>query len=317
MSWSRTLKVRQILRAQIEAGETIALLFSDLRGFSAFTASRGDQAAFRLSQLHEGILRARINEYGIVVKSLGDGIMAAFERPADAIQAAVGIQRAVREGNRGTSEDPIAVGIGISSGTPVMTDIDFIGHAVNMAQRLSGLAKGGQVLVTEEIHQATALPSGLRFLPLGSRSLRGVGLEQVSEVTWLPEVARVSDDKDRMTVILTEEASLLLEVAKDPKQEVRDALEALQRASANEDGALSAMLQRTMGAFLGWLLRRTGPPDVTRELPLDQVKWAYRRGVLKVWTQEGDFALAGVSRADAEQIVREAKRLREETEKSD
>ena len=77
MSWSRTLKIRQVLRAQIEAGEEIALLFSDPCGFSAFTATRGDRAAYRLSQLHEEILRARINEYGIAVKSLGDGIMAA------------------------------------------------------------------------------------------------------------------------------------------------------------------------------------------------------------------------------------------------
>lgn len=317
MSWSRTLKVRQILRAQIEAGETIALLFSDLRGFSAFTASQGDQAAFRLSQLHEGILRVRINAHGIVVKSLGDGVMAAFERPLDAIQAAVEIQRAVRERNRGASEDPIAVGIGISSGTPVMTDIDFIGHAVNVAQRLSGLAKGGQVLVTDEVRQATALPSGLRFLSLGPRSLRGIGLERVSEVTWLPEVARASDARDRMTVILTEEASLLVEVAKDPKQEVRDALGVLQGARSKEDGALSAMLQRTMGAFLGWLLRRTAPPDVTRELPLDQVEWAYRRGTLRVRAQAGSFVLVGVSRADAEQIMREAKRLREESMESE
>ena len=94
MSWSKTLKVRQTIRAQIESGEEIALLFSDLRGFTTYTARKGDRAAYRLTQLHEGILRERIDEYGILVKSLGDGVMAAFETPDAAIRAAVGIRSA-------------------------------------------------------------------------------------------------------------------------------------------------------------------------------------------------------------------------------
>ncbi|MCK5246303.1 hypothetical protein KAR02_05360, partial [Candidatus Bipolaricaulota bacterium] len=93
MSWSRTLRVRQLLRAQLEMGEVIALLFSDIRGFSTYASEMGDRAAFRLTQVHEGILKDRISEYGILVKSLGDGVMAAFETPTLAIRAAVSIQQ--------------------------------------------------------------------------------------------------------------------------------------------------------------------------------------------------------------------------------
>ena len=311
MSWSRTLKIRQVLRAQIEGGEQISLLFSDLRGFSAFTASRGDRAAYRRAQLHEGILRARINEYGIVVKSLGDGVMAAFERPVDAIGAAVGIQRAVRERNREASDEPIDVGIGISSGTPVMTDIDFIGHSVNLAQRLSALAKGGQILVTEEICTGTVLSSELRFTPLVSRNLRGVGLERVAEVTWLRELARVSDARDRLTLILTEGASVIIELAKDPKKEIREALAALREARFDEDGVLSALLQRAAGRLLGRLLRKSAEiSDMAREHPLDRVEWAYRRGALRLQTTGGRLVLPGVRRSDAEDFVQEMERLR-------
>ena len=316
MSWSRTLKIRQVLRAQIDAGEEIALLFSDLRGFSAFAATRGDRAAYRLSQLHEGILRARIDEYGIAVKSLGDGIMAAFERPVDAIRAAVGIQRAVRERNRDASEEPIDVGIGISSGTPVMTDIDFIGHSVNLAQRLSSLAKGGQILVTEEICKAITLPSELRFAPFGSRSIRGVSLERIAEVTWLREVARVSDAKDRLTLILTAGGSVVIELAKDPKKEVREALATLREATFDEDGVLSALLQRATGRLLGRILRKSAEiSDMARELPLDRVEWVHRRGTLRVQTPGGRLVLPGVRRSDAEDFMREADRLVAEKEK--
>ncbi len=171
MSWSRTLKVRQLLRAQLEMGEEIALLFSDIRGFSTYAAEMGDHAAFRLTQLHERILRDRISEYGIHVKSLGDGAMAAFETPILAIRSAVSIQQAFRERNAENPDDPIDVGIGIAAGTPVMTDIDFIGHSVNLAQRLSGQAKGGQIIVPASLCAGTPLPEDLHFIPIGERVL--------------------------------------------------------------------------------------------------------------------------------------------------
>ncbi len=307
MSWSRTLKIRQILRAQIEAGEEIALLFSDLRGFSTFTASEGDRAAFRLTQLHEGILRVRISEYGIVVKSLGDGMMAAFERPIDAIRAGVAIQRAVREWNREHRDDSIDIGIGIASGTPVMTDIDFIGHSVNVAQRLSGLAKGGEILATGQICRNAGPASGLHYLPLGQRSLRGIGLEQIVEVGWLEEVGRISDVRDRITLILTAEGSVVIEVAKDPKPAVRDAVEELHRATVSEDGLVSTLAQRAAARLLRRLFRRASKASgIGREYPLERITFRYRRGTLGVRTPDGEIDLTGVPRSEAEPFLRRA-----------
>ena len=313
MSWSRTLKVRQILRSQIEADEEIALLFSDLRGFAAFTASRGDRAAFRLTQVHEEILRARIAEYGIVVKSMGDGVMAAFERPADAVRTAVAIQRAVRERNRERAEEAIDVGIGISSGTPVMTEVDFIGHAVNLAQRLSALAKGGQILVTEAIARSAGALDDLRYVPFGRRSLRGLGLEHVVEVGWLHEIARVSDAQDRITLILTEERDIVVEMAKDPKQSIREGLAGLRTATAREDGFISALLQRSIGRLAERLLKRTRVDDVGREFRLDRVELSHRRGQFHLRAEDGTLELAGVDRARADQFLAAAERLRDPT----
>jgi len=311
------LKVRQILRSQIEAGEEIALLFSDLRGFVAFTASRGDRAAFRLSQLHEGILRARIDEYGIVVKSMGDGIMAAFETPADAVRAAVGIQEAIRERNRESPDEPIDVGIGISSGLPVMTDIDFIGHAVNLAQRLSAFAKGGQILATEGIRTGAGTLPDVRYIPTGARNLRGLGPEDVVEVAWLREVARVSDERDRVTLILTEEGEVVIEVAKDPKQGVREGLAGLRRATVEEDGLVSAMVQRAIGRLVERLLRKPTTVEGGREFPLRHVELVYRRGSVRVRTPKGDVRISGVGRSDGEAFLAEAERLRADVARSE
>ena len=311
MSWSRTLKVRQSIRAQLEAGEEIALLFSDLRGFTTYTARKGDRAAYRLTQLHEGILRERIDEFGVLVKSLGDGVMAAFETPDDAIRTAVGIQEAIRERNRESPDDPIDVGIGISSGRPVMTDIDFIGHAVNMAQRLSGLAKGGQILVTDRVQELVALGEGLFYVPMGQLNLKGVGAERVAEVAWMKEIARISDAADRLTLVLTEHGTIVVELAKDTKQDIRDALDQLQEARAEEEGAFSAFLQRTIARFTQRLIGASlGVFGMKREQGVDRVELSLGGDVLSVATPDGTFTLRGVERGAAADFIEKAKRIR-------
>lgn len=310
MSWSRTLKVRQLLRAQLEMGEEIALLFSDIRGFSTYAAEMGDRAAFRLTQLHEDILKDRISEHGIVVKSLGDGVMAAFESQSLAIRAAVSIQQAFRERNAETIDDPIDVGIGIAVGTPVMTDIDFIGHSVNMAQRLSGLAKSGQILVPESSCSRASLSDQLHFMPIGERLLKGIGSESLSEVVWIRERARVSDALDQITLILTEEGTVVVELAKDAKQDVRDAMEHLQRSRAEEDGMVAAFLQRAVARFTKRLM---GLPfndlRIAREQDVAQLTFSLRRSLLTIYSADGAFALKGVNLEKAQRFVDRAREM--------
>ena len=310
MSWSRTLKVRQLLRAQLEMGEEISLLFSDIRGFSTYAVEMGDHAAFRLTQLHEGILKDRISEYGILVKSLGDGVMAAFETATLAIQAAVSIQQAFRERNAENLDDPIDVGIGIAVGTPVMTDIDFIGHSVNLAQRLSGQAKSGQIIVPSSLCASAPLPEGLHFIPIGTRVLKGIGSEPLAEVVWIHEVARISDALDQITLILTQRGTIVVELAKDVKQEVRDAMEQLQRARSEEDGAFSAFLQRSIARFTK---RVIGLPfsalRIAREQDVGKLNLSLRGNTLSIDTADGTFALKGVDSREAEEFIEQARSL--------
>jgi len=291
-------------------GEEIALLFSDIRGFSTYAAEMGDRAAFRLTQLHEGILKDRISEYGILVKSLGDGVMAAFETPTLAIRAAVSIQQAFRERNAENPDDPIDVGIGIAAGTPVMTDIDFIGHSVNLAQRLSGQAKSGQILIPASLQADISLPEGLHFIQVGARALKGIGSEPLTEVVWIREVARISDALDQITLILTQRGTIVVELAKDAKQEVRDAMEQLQRARAEEDGAFSALLQRSIARFTKRLI---GLPfsafRIAREQDVEKLKLSLRGNTLSISTTDGTFALKGVDPQRAQEFIGQAQQL--------
>jgi len=273
MSWSRTLKNRQQLRARLEAGEKIGMLFSDIRGFSSYTARQGDRAAYRLSKLHEGLLKETIEEHGgIIVKIMGDGIMAAFPKSQQGIQAATEVQQQIRSRNRQSPQDPIDVGIGLACGTPIMTDLDLIGHSVNLAQRLSSLAKGGQILVTEEVMSSAALQEGLHYLSLGERELKGLESEHIYEVAWMAEVSRLSDAEDHITLVLTERGTVVLELAKKLQDQIAGTLDELESPTKDE-GAFSALLQRGIARFTQKIIDKSlGAFGITREQNLDQLE---------------------------------------------
>jgi len=243
MSWSTTLKNRQRIRAALESGAEIAIMFSDIRGFTSFTAREGDRAAFQLSQLHRRLLEGVIEDSGgVIVKTLCDGIIAAFPEPASGLSAAARIQQAIGDRNRDNTDDPIDVGIGLAAGSPVMTEGDLIGHAVNLSQRISSLAKGGQILVDQGLHDLAPLREGLHYLPLGERALKGLGTVDVYELVWMSEVARLSDGDDLATLILTDRGTLVIELSK--------ALQPSQASPAKDDGVFSRTLQR-------WIRRGT------------------------------------------------------------
>jgi class 3 adenylate cyclase len=274
VSWSTTLKNRQLIRARVEADEPIAVMFSDIRGFTAYTAREGNRAAYHLSQAHESLLKERIESRGgILVKTLGDGVMAAFAEPDQGVRAAVTVQQAIRARNHEAPREPIDVGIGLASGTPVMTESDMIGHVVNLSQRVSSLAKGGQILVTESIKSEASILEGMHYLPVGRQKLKGLEAEPLYEVVWMGEVARVSDAEDALTLVLTERGTLVVELSKDIQSRVDEALEKLQDTQTNAEGAFSAFLQRTIARFTQGIIDKSlNAAGITREQPLDRVE---------------------------------------------
>ena len=260
MSWSTTLKNRQQIRAHVEAGEQIAVMFSDIRGFTSYTARKGDRAAYNLSRTHDLLLREQIEERdGIVVKTLGDGIMAAFAELPRAVDAAIAIQRRIRQQNAEHPSEAIDVGIGLASGTPIVTESDLIGNSVNLSQRVSSLAKGGQILTTEQFAREEVPNSSVRFIPLGKRDLKGVGPVLLYEIMWMAEVARLTDRDDRFTLLLTERGTLVAELAKGIRPRTTDAVRgsALQRGIAK---LTQAMLDKSIAGV-----------GIAREQPIDRV----------------------------------------------
>ena len=125
----------------------VAILFTDLVGFSEWALDAGDEAALDvLRQVGDAEQKAVSSNKGAVVKRLGDGAMAVFSEAEQAVRAALESQEAVAkievEGYRPKQR------AGVHRGTPRKVKGDFLGVDVNIAARVGDAAKGDEVLVS-------------------------------------------------------------------------------------------------------------------------------------------------------------------------
>ncbi len=127
---------------------------------------------------HDSLLKSAVESNGgVVVKTTGDGIHAAFASPSDASAAALDAQRTLRDAQwPSIAPDSIRVRIGLHTGEAELREGDYYGTAVNRAARIMSIAHGGQVLVSGTT--ARLLEDGLRggagLLDLGQHRLKGL-----------------------------------------------------------------------------------------------------------------------------------------------
>lgn len=117
--------------------------FLDLSGFTAMTATEGDERSVAVLGVFRTALRHTCSRRGVrIAKWLGDGAMLVGVETTPVVSAALEMQC--------TPEivgEPIAVKCGVTTGPVILLEgDDYIGHAVNVAARLCDLAKAGEVL---------------------------------------------------------------------------------------------------------------------------------------------------------------------------
>lgn len=232
--------------------ETVTILFSDIRGFTAYTAAAGDEHAYHLVRIFDRLVRSQVDRHGgRVIKAYGDGVMAAFPSAKRAVLCAVEIQKALNDYNRRHLEEAIFAGVGINTGEPVRAADDFIGHAVNLTKRLAEKAKGGQILVSSVSKELAGAVKDLQYLDLGEQELKGVGRQHLYEILWRAELARLSTKNDYITFILTGDGKFVMEFSKEVL--IKKAREEI-RHEAHKHRGPTRWLLRGAEKFMGWIL---------------------------------------------------------------
>jgi predicted ATPase/class 3 adenylate cyclase len=152
---------------------TVTFLFTDVEG-STRLWELSPSAMVTAMTRHDELVRAAVEaQGGYVFSTGGDGFAVAFARAGDAIAAAVSAQRALA-GESWPADATIAVRMGLHTGEVEERGGDYFGSAVNRAARLTGLAHGGQVVLsaaTADVAADTLLP-GVKLVDLGEHLLR-------------------------------------------------------------------------------------------------------------------------------------------------
>jgi adenylate cyclase len=146
----------------------LAVAFTDIEGFTAFTEREGDGAASQLLAAHYRevgpVIRSR---GGHIMKRLGDGLLLTFPSPEAAVLACLELVD--------VEPKPLRLRAGIHVGEVVLAGDDIVGHVVNVAARVAESAKGAEVLVTKDVRDAAGDLRGVEFSRARGRTFKGVG----------------------------------------------------------------------------------------------------------------------------------------------
>ena len=163
------------------SADTATVLFTDVVGSTDLANRVGDEECRRLLETHEGVIREEIARHGgREVKTMGDGFMVAFPDPRPAVDAALAIQRRLPEEAPGVS-----VRMGLHAGEVMERGGDLFGASVNAAARISAHARGGQILLSEELVPHAGGLDGASLVDRGLFWLKGFPERwRLHELSW-------------------------------------------------------------------------------------------------------------------------------------
>ena len=174
-------RLQELLEARAQAEQELeklrtpmTILFSDIKGSTAYAEKKGDVEYMAMINRHNAILFPVIEaEGGRVVKTIGDAILACFQDPVGAVKAGVGMQRALVDDRKGREEiDQIHIRVGLHNGLGMIKDGDVFGDVVNAASRVQHQADVEQVLITDVLVDA-ARTAGFECAKMGRAELKG------------------------------------------------------------------------------------------------------------------------------------------------
>jgi len=153
-----------------------AILAADIVGYSRLMGSDETGTHLRVQKIMHHLIRPAIAAHrGCLVKTTGDGFLAVFESPVEAVRCAIFTQRNISGHNH---ELPLSqwvqFRIGVNLGDVIVEGEDIYGESVNIAARLERLAEPGSVYISGGLHEEVKREIGCAYQPLGYRRLKNI-----------------------------------------------------------------------------------------------------------------------------------------------
>jgi predicted ATPase/class 3 adenylate cyclase len=183
-------------------GGVITMMFTDIVDSTRVKREIGDTAYFSALKQHNNAIRECVAQHdGRELKTIGDSFMIAFADPGLAVQCAGRIQQTLAKTPIIVGDTPIRVRIGLHTGTPIVYRdgvsgrIDLSGADVGKAARIESIARGGQVLISE---QTRVLAGSASLHDWGIWELKGLGGQRIFEFLYPGKVPEVLAGRMRL-----------------------------------------------------------------------------------------------------------------------
>ncbi len=167
-----------------------AILAADISGYSRLMQLDEEGTHARVRRQRRELIEPNLAEhYGKLITYTGDGFLAMFDSPVEAVRCAVVIQQSMVGRNAALPRDQwILYRIGINLGDVVVGPSDVYGDGVNIAVRLEGIASPGDVYVSGGVYEQIKNKLVCAYQSLGDRQVKNI-TDPVSVYRVLPDPA--------------------------------------------------------------------------------------------------------------------------------
>jgi adenylate cyclase len=203
-----------------------AILAADVEGYSRLMHGDEETTMATLSARRAVVDELIARHRGRIANTAGDSVLAEFASVLDAVCCAIEIQAALQRADEGEPEARrMRFRIGINVGDVMVKDDDIFGDGVNVAARLEGLVRGGEICVSRGVRDHLRHRGGMVFEDLGEKLVKNIAHPigafrlrigedtSAQELSVLEEADESSDPSPMTTSDLSSDNEVALELA--------------------------------------------------------------------------------------------------------
>ncbi len=191
-----------------------AIVAGDISGYSRLMQIDEEGTHGRVKRIERDLIEPSIAEHhGRLVKTTGDGFIAIFDSPVEAVRCGIVIQQNMVGRNASLPKHHwIEYRIGINLGDVIIEADDVYGDGVNIASRLEGIADAGQVYISGGIYEQIKHKLVCGYESLGDRKIKNI-TDPVRVYRVLPDPASFTRTRRRENILIFFLSLILLIIA--------------------------------------------------------------------------------------------------------
>ncbi|MGY4497439.1 formylglycine-generating enzyme required for sulfatase activity/class 3 adenylate cyclase [Bradyrhizobium sp. GM24.11] len=175
-----------------------AIIVGDIASYSRLMQADEEGTHVRVKRIERDLIQPSIVEHhGTLVKTTGDGFIAIFDSPVEAVRCSIVIQQNLIGRNAALAKPSrIEYRIGVNLGDVIVEPDDVYGDGVNIATRLEGIAEPGQVYISGAIYEQIKHKVVCGYESLGDRKVKNI-TDPVRVYRVLPDADAVGETRGR------------------------------------------------------------------------------------------------------------------------